>query len=222
MQKMPAAATSLPRSIMMMNGCNNTFGGAMWTPDQCFGLRVRVAREVNYSYENDRKQLRRDMAVRRKQHREEYWRMQTLIENKYIEDMQSNMRQLQRKRMDKWRTQICNTAKTTKDHITWLEEREEKRLESMRMADIKNMRRNIGNKLMLDGLETEARKSWPTLGNLGAKIDVDVIIPQTVLNYPEYSNKLQRLAMFAEMGNLDAMQEVLDNQLVLEKKNTLL
>ena len=28
--------------------------------------------------------------------------------------------------------------------------------------------------------------------------------------------------MFAEMGNLDAMQEVLDNQLILEKKNELL
>jgi len=42
------------------------------------------------------------------------------------------------------------------------------------------------------------------------------------LNYPEYTNKLQRLAMLAEIGNLDAMQEILDNQLVLEKKNELL
>ena len=72
---------------------------------------------------------------------------------------------------------------------------------------------------MLDGLEMEAEKHWPTLANLAAKIDTDVIIPQTVLNYQEYTNKLQRLAMYAEMGDLTAMQQVLDNQLVIERKN---
>ena len=64
---------------------------------------------------------------------------------------------------------------------------------------------------MLDGLEMEATKSWPNMANLATKIEADVIVPQTILNYPEYTLKLQRLAMFAEMGNLDAMQEVLDN-----------
>ena len=107
--------------------------------------------------------------------------------------------------MDKWRTQICTISKMTKDKIEHLEQREAKRLESMRMADIKNMRHNIGNKLMLDGLEMEARKSWPNMANLATKIEADVIIPQTILNYPEYTNKLQRLAMLAEIGNLDAM-----------------
>ena len=90
------------------------------------------------------------------------------------------------------------------------------------MADIKNMRTNIGNKLMLDGLEMEASKSWPTMANLTSKIEADVIVPQTVLNFSEYSQKLQRLAMFAEMGDHEAMQAVLDNQLVIEKKNKLL
>ena len=75
---------------------------------------------------------------------------------------------------------------------------------------------------MLDGLEMEAKKSWPNMANLASKIEADVIVPQTILNYPEYTLKLQLLAMFAEMGNLDAMQEVLDNQLILEKKNELL
>ena len=56
----------------------------------------------------------------------------------------------------------------------------------MRMQDIRNMRKNIKNKLMLDGLEMEAAKSWPTVANLATKIDTDVIIPQTVLNFSEY------------------------------------
>ena len=65
----------------------------------------------------------------------------------------------------------------TKDRMEHLQARENKRLENMRLADIRNMRRNIGNKLMLDGLEMEAKKSWPNLGNLANKIEADVIIP---------------------------------------------
>ena len=52
------------------------------------------------------------------------------------------------------------------------------------------MRRNIGNKLMLDGLEMEAAKSWPNMTNLASKIEADVIVPQTVLNFGEYQSKL--------------------------------
>jgi len=117
------------------------------------------------------------MAIKRKDHRKDFWHMQTLIENKYFEDMRSDMKATQRRRMDKWRTAICTISNNTKNHITHLEEREERRLESMRLADIKNMRKNIGNKLMLDGLEMEAKKSWPNMANLATKIEADVIIP---------------------------------------------
>ena len=110
-------------------------------PSERFGVRIRVAREINYSFENERKQLRVDMAERRKQHREEYWRMQTLIENKYLEDLRAELKKTNRRRMDKWRTQICKISKTTKDHISYLEQREQKRLEAMRMQDIKNLRK---------------------------------------------------------------------------------
>ena len=155
-------------------------------PEQRFGVRIRVAREINYDFENERKGLREDMKVRRRQHREEYWRMQTQIENKHFEDLRKEMKAKQRGDMDKWRTQICQISKRTKDKIEYLEARERKTLESMRQQDIRNMRTSIGNRLMLDGLEMEAAKSWPTLTNLAEKIDADVIIPQTVLNYQEY------------------------------------
>jgi len=61
----------------------------MFAPAAQCGLRVRVGREVNYTFENERKQFRLDMAERRKQHREEYWRMQTQIENKFFEDLRA-------------------------------------------------------------------------------------------------------------------------------------
>ena len=162
------------------------------------------------------------MWTRRKQHREDYWRMQTQIENKYFEDQRAEFKAKNRGDMDRWRTTICTVAGRTKEMVNFLEDKERKTLEKMRIQDIKNMRKQISNKFMLDGLEMEAAKHWPNLTNLKSKIDADVIIPQTVLNFTEYHNKLQRLAMFAEMGDYESMQAVLDNQLVIEKKNLLL
>ena len=83
-----------------------------------------MAREINFSYENDRKQFRVKMAERRKQHREEYWRMQTQIENKYFEDLRAEKKQKQRNDMNRWRTSICTIAKNTKDKIAYLEAKE--------------------------------------------------------------------------------------------------
>jgi len=188
-------------------------------PDQRFGLRIRVAREINYPFENERKQLTADMKVWRRKHREDYWQMQTQIENKFLEDHRATTKQWNRQKMDRWRTAICGISLRTKEKIAFLENKERKMLEAMRMQDIKNIRKDIKNKFMLDGLEMEAKKHWPNRQNLAERIDTDLIIPQTILNYQEYTNKLQRLAFFAEMGHLDAVQQVLDNQLVLEKKN---
>ena len=41
----------------------------VFNPDAKFGLRVRVAREINYDFENERKKLKEDMKLRRKQYK---------------------------------------------------------------------------------------------------------------------------------------------------------
>lgn len=92
----------------------------------------------------------------------------------------------------------------------------------MKIEDIKNMRRGIENKLMLDLMQMECDKYWPTLANVNQRIETEVIIPQTILNFGEYQTKLQKLALFAEQGNMEAMQNLLDNQGIIEKKNVLL
>ena len=42
------------------------------------------------------------------------------------------MKHKQRNDMDKWRTQICQISKTTKDKVEFLEEKERRTLEKMR------------------------------------------------------------------------------------------
>jgi tyrosyl-tRNA synthetase len=54
------------------------------------------------------------------------------------------------------------------------------------------------------------------------RVDTSKIIPQTILNNQEYHDKLQQLAMYADMGDHKRMQQVLDNKKVMERKNLLL
>ena len=68
---------------------------------------------------------------------------------------------------------------------------------------------------MLDAMQLES-KYWPELGNLSATINECVIVPQTVLNYGEYHNKLQNLAFFSEQGDHEGMQQILDNKAVMD------
>lgn len=100
--------------------------------------------------------------------------------------------------MDRWRTSICRVSGATKKKITYLKEREEKLLATMKRHDINNMRDSVNKKLMLDAMSLEQRQSWPTLGSLDQKIDADVILPQTILNHHEYQQKLQRLALLSD------------------------
>jgi len=76
-------------------------------------------------------------------------------------------------------------------------------------------------KIMLDIMQIESRK-WPTLLDLNQKINENVILPQTILNYAEYQQKLQNLALYAEQGDHESMQKLLDKEDVMDKKNLLL
>jgi len=74
------------------------------------------------------------------------------------------------------------------------------------------------NRYMLDAMVIESRR-WPKLDDLDKSISTNIILPQTVLNYAEYQEKLQRLAFYAEQGDNEAMQKVLDKEEVITTKN---
>ena len=57
---------------------------------------------------------------------------------------------------------------------------------------------------MLDVMQIDSKK-WPTLGDLNEKINENVVLPQTILNYEEYQKKLQNLAFYAEQGDHESM-----------------
>jgi hypothetical protein len=48
------------------------------------GLRVKVRREINYGFENERKALKAEMSEYRLKHRTNYWDLQTQAENLHI------------------------------------------------------------------------------------------------------------------------------------------
>ena len=48
-------------------------------------MRTKVPREINISFEKDRAQFKKDMTKARKKHTEEYWNIQTQVENQAFE-----------------------------------------------------------------------------------------------------------------------------------------
>jgi hypothetical protein len=100
--------------------------------------------------------------------------------------------------MTHWLTSICRVSHHTATKLDRLEEREKSLLDKTRIADIKDMRKNLHKRLILDAMQVEAVRHWPNLGNIDQRVKHDVVLPQTILNYGEYQSKLQKLAMFAE------------------------
>lgn len=103
----------------------------------------------------------------------------------------------------------------------YLDKREQELMEKMRRKDLKDTKKAIETRLMLDTMQIDSKR-WPTLGDINEKIHDNVILPQTILNYGEYYNKLQNLAFYAEQGDHESMQRILDKEDIMEKKNLLL
>ena len=94
-------------------------------------------------------------------------------------------------------------------------------METMKTRDLRDTKKALENKMMLDTMQIDSQK-WPTLLDLNAKVDANVVLPQTILNYGEYQTKLQNLAFYAEQGDHESMQRILDKEDVMDKKNLLL
>lgn len=185
-------------------------------------LRVRVRREINHGFETERRQVKEQTKEFRKAHREEFWNTQTQAENMWLQQYREERAAKQLNDMNRWRSAVCRVAMSTKKKLAGLEKRNSKLLETMRMEDLRQLRDSTDKRLMLDAMEIESTRNWPDLLNLESKINTDVVLPQTILNFAEYQEKLQRLAMYAEQGDHAAMQAVLDNQNSIDKKNVLL
>ncbi len=101
-----------------------------------FGLRVRVPREINYSFENERKQHKIQMKEYRKVHFKEFWDTQTQAENLYLERFKKERIQKQKADMERHLTSVCTVSLHTKTKLANLEKRNENLLEKMRYKDI--------------------------------------------------------------------------------------
>ena len=71
--------------IKMLKPCQRILSTPTILQIPSFGLRVRVPREINYSFENERKQYKVQMKEYRKVHFKEFWDTQTQAENLYLE-----------------------------------------------------------------------------------------------------------------------------------------
>lgn len=55
----------------------------------------------------------------------------------------------------------------------------------MRKKDLNNTKRAMENRLMLKAMEIDSKR-WPTIFDVNKKIDENVVMPQTIMNFGEY------------------------------------
>ena len=55
--------------------------------------------------------------------------------------------------------------------------------------DLRDTKNALEKKIMLDMMQIESKR-WPSLVDINAKVDENVILPQTILNYVEYQKRL--------------------------------
>ena len=125
----------------------------------------------------------------RKKHLKEYWERQTQVENAYLDKFREDRMAKQKRDLDRWRTAICKISMHTKKQITDLQSKESKLLQKMKVKDLLDTKKKMENKMMLDVMQIDSTK-WPTLADLNTKVNENVVLPQTILNYGEYQKKL--------------------------------
>ena len=64
----------------------------------------------------------------------------------------------------------------TKKQITDLQKKEQALLEKMRRRDLRETKKAMDNRIMLDTMEVDSRK-WPTLTTLNERVDENVVLP---------------------------------------------
>ena len=106
--------------------------------------------------------------------------------------------------MQRWRNQICNISLMTQRKFEHLQKREDKILQKMCDEDIREGKRRMENRYMLEAMTVESKR-WPKLQDLENSMDTTILLPQTILNNQEYQKKLQRIAFYAEMGDNESM-----------------
>jgi hypothetical protein len=57
-----------------------------------------------------------------------------------------------------------------------LQTKEQRLLERMRIRDLKDTKKAMENRIMLDVMEVDSRK-WPTLADLNEKVNENVVLP---------------------------------------------
>lgn len=96
------------------------------------GLRKAHRRQINFNFENERKQFAKDVAVVRIGHKEDYWDEQTQVENHFLRKYKEDRIGKNERDMVRWRTQICNIGWMTQKKFEHLQKREDRILDVMR------------------------------------------------------------------------------------------
>ena len=178
-------------------------------PKMSFG--VKRWRHIDPDVLAERREYYRQVSEYRKRHKEEYERVQAEADHRYYnpdsegptEEVKIMINQM-RKNLTKERTSIIKIAMHTKNQIMHLEKKEIEQEEKDKWKRIRDMQKLRERQMYLQALQIDSSAPIPS---------------PTIVDFTQYYERLQNLAMLTVHGNYDEAEKLLKNQETVEEKN---
>jgi len=179
-----------------------------------------VKKRTNLNHLRDYKQWRDEFEASRTQHRNEFWEIQTEVENDWINSYNKALIKKFNKRSTSNRDAVIRIANRT---VELAEERAEKQRqqESARKAKADEYSKTLLRKQELVEIMNIESEKWITLENYKDKITESLIIPEN-LDHSSYYSQLRELSVIAGFGKIVPEGNDFNNKEETQYKNTLI
>ena len=175
--------------------------------------KKRIINDYTAEYKSWKSEFR--AAVRK--HGEEFWEIQTEVENDWIESYNKALLLKSEKKAVQYREAVIKIAKNTIDLQNKREENA-KRLESnKRLKEQEYADEFFRKKLLMDTLNLESTR-WITLENYSKLIKENLLLPHN-LKFSSYYVKLQRESEIAGLGKIVSKKDFYNNRKESNIKN---
>ncbi|KRX02102.1 hypothetical protein PPERSA_06297 [Pseudocohnilembus persalinus] len=156
----------------------------------------------------------------RKQHFQEHFERQTILENDFIEKYNEQQLQKQRNNEIKYRTSICKISNATQQRINLIKDKSVKKQSNLKKYLLEQQVNEINRRKIVQMLNEES-KNWYNEENLDQLKD-NTLIPNFIYDETDYYLKLNEEALLYSVGDFDGLEELQSENKYIKYKNKLL
>lgn len=179
-----------------------------------------VKKRANIEHIRDYKKWRNDFEASRTQHREDFWEIQTEVENDWINSYNRALLKKFYKRSTSNRDAVIRIANRTTELAEERAEKQKQKDSAKKLRDEEYSRTLLRKQELVQIMNIESSK-WITIDNYKEKITENLIIPEN-LDHSSYYAQLRESSEVAGLGKLAPFGSDFNNKEETEIKNRMI